>query len=211
MGYQNARSLVRLFCLSALLGGAAHAQLVVGTGVLQSSGLDSRWQVSTNAGSSWAAASIVVSPPGQWTAGAPGGIWIGATPSGSGGGGSYSIRQQFSLIVGQTLSFNLRCAWDNSAAQMWINGSQVGTNACGTNIWSYGPLQTLTQSNFSTGLNTLEFRWVGDNTTDGMAVEVTNLVTNTNPSVVPEPSTYLLMATGLAGLTLVARKRRATL
>jgi hypothetical protein len=195
--------------LGVLVAPSLHAQLIVSTGASQSGGLDTRWQASTT-GTTWNAASIVTSPPGQWTTGAPGGIWISTSPSGTGGGGTYRIRQQFTLFSGDLLSFNMRCAADNGPAQLFINNVQFSTTACPT-IWNWGPVIALTQANFATGLNTLEWRWTGDNTTDGMAVEISSLSYNggpPNPSVVPEPSTYALMGTGLLGVITLARRRQ---
>jgi PEP-CTERM motif len=194
---------------AAMLAATTQAQIVVGTGVLQTSGLDNRWQVSTNGGTSFSSAFVVTSPPGVWGSSAPGGIWVGATSSGSGGGGSYRIRQQFTLNSGDLLSFSLRCAYDNFNGQIWVNNVLFGTGVCGTSSFNWSSFQGFLQSDFVTGLNSIEMRWTGDDITDGAAVEIANLrYTPGNANVVPEPATYVMMVSGLAGLALIRRRRQ---
>jgi hypothetical protein len=189
----------------------AHAQLLVNTGADQAAGRDLRWEISTDAGASWADAFVVQTPPPQWTGGAPGGVWLGATASGSFGGGSYRLREQFVLGAGDALSFDLRCAFDNMVADLFINSVLVqfgGQSVCGPAFHVWGPMRSFSTASFVTGLNTIEFRWTGDNVTDGMAVQTANLqyTPDAPPTVVPEPSTWLLLATGLAGFA--GRRRR---
>ena len=187
----------------------AQAQLLTSTGQISSGGLDSRWQISTDGGGAWTAASLVPSPPSVWAT-VPSGSWIAATSSGSLGGGSYRARQQFTLNAGDVLSFSMQCAVDNSLIGLFVNGTLVSGPTCGA--FAFGAPMAFTMANFTTGLNTLEIRWTGDNTTDGVGVAISSLVYNPgappNPNVVPEPSTYALMATGLIGLVGIGRRRR---
>ncbi|MBC8089830.1 MAG: PEP-CTERM sorting domain-containing protein [Phycisphaerae bacterium] len=192
------------------LPSVAQAQLV-STGASQSGNRDLRWDVSTNAGASWTQAFVVTSVPGQWTAGAPGGTWVSATASGSGGGGSYAVRSLFTLASGDAFSFDFRCATDNAFAGMFINGTQFGSNHC-PSLWTWGSFVSVGSSNFLAGQNSVEFRWTGDNVTDGIAVDLNNQRFVPGPTgpgtVVPEPSAIVLLASGLLGLGVVARRRR---
>ena len=190
----------------------ASAQLVQSTGVNATAGRDNRWSVSTNAGETWFAAFLVDNRPGSWAPNVPGSYaWIAPTASGTGGGGSYRARTQFTLGAGDQLSVTLRCTADNTPLGVFINSVLVGTSAgCGPlNTYQLAPALTFTD--WITGLNTLEVRWTGDNITDGALVAIDRVAFTPRdivPGVVPEPSTYLLMATGLGALTLIARRRR---
>lgn len=202
-----------------LIGGVAalliplvgSAQIVRSSGVDATAGRDNRWSVSTNSGESWFAAFLVGNRPGAWAQNVEGVYgWISATESGTGGGGNYRARTQFTLGAGDQLSVTLRCTADNTPLGIFINAVLVGTSSgCGpSNTYQLAPALTFTQ--WITGLNTLEIRWTGDNTTDGALVAIDRVAFtpgNGPPGVVPEPSTYLLMVTGLGVLSLLARRR----
>jgi hypothetical protein len=218
-------SLVRSFLTAgalALVPSLASAQLVISTGTATTGTgnniRDTRWQVgiaTVASGSPLAFADgfFIVNRP--WTQPANA-AWIGAeggsgTQPGAIGDGAnrfnYAARTSFTLNAGDQLTLRMQCTFDNFWGGFFINGTQFGNRVCGNdgafalaNEFVVGP------SSFNAGLNTLEFRYSGDGVTDGIVVRVNSaLITN---SVIPEPSTYALMATGLAGLAGVARRRR---
>jgi hypothetical protein len=189
----------------------SHAQLIVGTGVSLVDGRDARWSIATLDGA-FSQGFVLPTRPG--TPNSAGNFqWIGPTPSGSIGGGgftTYAARTSFTLNAGDRLSVTMRCTADNTPLGIFINGLQAGSaSACGpANTYNLASPQTFTD--FIAGLNTIEVRYTGDGITDGVLVAIDRYVLNPdvqNPGVVPEPSTYLLMATGLAGLVLVSRRR----
>ena len=188
----------------------AHAQLLVGTGVSVAGGRDTRWSISNNS-SAFQQGFVLPSRPG--TPNLPGSYqWIGATASGTIDNEftTYIARITFQLNAGDQLSVTMRCTADNTPLGIWINGVQSGANtACGPlNTYLLAAPQTFT--NFIAGLNSIEVRWTGDGTTDGVLVSIDSFTLTgpgVLPGVVPEPSTYLLMVTGLGVLALVARRR----
>ena len=216
---QKARALL-FGAMLALTPAVTHAQLPVSTGAQRSGGLDSRWDVAYGlTGGSLSAFSnaFVITNP-VW--GTPtGASWIGAAASSSVPGGSgdgqrrftYVARTQFTLNAGDQLTYRFQCTFDNYWLGLFVNGAQVGTTACGgDNSFSFAPEFTVGPSSFAAGLNSVEFRWQGDGITDGIVIRSsasTTFVPGT-PGVVPEPSTYALMATGLAGLVGIARRRK---
>lgn len=208
--------LVRTLLLStavlALLPSTGNAQPLRSTGVDVTAGRDNRWSVSNDGGATFAAAFVVTNPPGAWTPNTGAYSWIGVSASGTGGSGSYRARTQFSVSAGDALSVTLRCTADNSPLGIFINGALAGgSGGCGGgNSFRLAPAMTFTD--WIMGLNTLEIRWTGDGTTDGALVSIDNVTLSPGvPGVVPEPSTYALLASGLGILALTARRRQRTI
>lgn len=216
----HVRSLI-LSAALALTPALLCAQLPVSTGAQQTAGRDTRWQVayglSSGSLSAFSDAFVITSPVWGLPSGAS---WIGAASSASVPGGNgdgqrrftYVARTQFTLNAGDQLTYTFQCTFDNYWLGLFVNGTQVGTTACGgDNTFSLASEFTVGPSSFIAGLNTVEFRWQGDGITDAIVIRSTAATVVPGnpgtPGVVPEPSTYALMATGLAGLFGIARRR----
>ncbi len=202
---------------------AVHAQLPVSTGI-QTVGSgndvrDTRWQIGYAAGAApttFVDAFRIANPPGAWEA-PVGFAWVGAegssgtVPGGQGDGArrfTYHLRTDFTLGAGELLTLRMQCSFDNFWLGLFVNDTQIGDRVCGSdNRFAFPSEFIVGPSNFVAGANRVEFRWQGDGVTDAIAVRVNGAVVTPDPNVVPEPSTYALLATGLAGLAVLQRRR----
>ena len=231
---RNLRNLIASALVVAIAPVSLAAQAFAGTGMASNvaGGLDSRWQVSCRAlnasqlgggpcgstiASAFTQASVITAMPGGWAAvplGANGLRYIGAMATGSVGNSNgenaayeYTFRTTFTGAAGAQLELNpLRI--DNYWVGYSLNGGAlqtggfVGPNplAANGNNWTT-PFSLIINTGLVAGLNTLDIKVTGNGQTDGILLDG-------RVSVVPEPSTYALMATGLLGLGGVVRRRR---
>jgi PEP-CTERM motif len=143
-------------------------------------------------------------PAGTW--------WInpyhaepGGQPNGNAAAGLYIYQTTFTLAPGWTnASLSGQWAVDNSAT-MLLNGNLVAT----TGIGPLTPFTATNQSWFQTGTNTLTFDVTNNGCQEGCGFNPTGLLVQISGTVspTPEPSSLLLMGSGLLGLAAVVRRK----
>jgi hypothetical protein len=176
------------------------------------------------------AAVVTVAPSGWATAGSmQGGSYISRVADASLRAGvgnelanfEYTYRTSFNITSGSPSDFliNLtRLRFDNYWGGYRLNGGALqlggltsamgGPTGIGTDNWSREFALSI-GSGFQAGVNTLELVFTGNGLNDGLFVQgQVSSLTGTVSTVTPEPSTYLLTASGLIGLALAARRRR---
>lgn len=129
------------------------------------------------------------------------------------GGGPTNVtrtfRTTFTITAGYdplTAILNGKWSTDNTGLDIFLNGFASGNTSLG--FGAYTPFSIT--SGFLAGLNTLDFRVRDEGTV--AAFSATDLIGSARlsgpPTVVPEPSTVALMMAGLAGLGVVAHRRK---
>ena len=208
-------SLTVVSVLAVATPGVSSAQNFYSTGAnVNGLSQDVNWMVAAqhvSFGGEYLPAYIYVSPPRP--------LWIANNTTGSNGGiGAYEFfifRQTFDLTgfnpATAVLQFKWGCDDDLSRGAVTWNpdfvlnsGSHQGAGTCGS--YDLGGLVTV-NSGFITGLNTLDFYVVGNGQTDGMILQSLGF-TAQGDGVVPEPATMTLLATGLASLAAMRRRKK---
>ena len=119
----------------------------------------------------------------------------------------------FMLMSGGTFNFNAITLAPISFPGMMMSVTFTGTRMMGASFTETVNLATgmsapMTYSSFQNFNNLTSLRLTPSG--PDFAVQFDNVAfSNATTAVIPEPSTYALMATGLAGLVTIARRRRA--
>ena len=149
---------------------------------------------------------IATVPNGAWTANTATADWI--SPGSSGGSnwpvGNYDYRTTFNLTGENPSTAQLSGSWtsDNDGC-IYLNGTNTGD--C-VGFASFGSLHSFSiTSGFVSGVNTLDFIIDNGGGPTGVIAEVSGTVSS--GSVVPEPSTFVLVGTSLLGLCGMLRNK----
>lgn len=159
----------------------------------------------------------VTSPAGPWVAGS----WISydnpnqAWPMNSGSGnlpGVYYYLTSFDLTGLDPATALIKGSWaGDNGSKLYLNDVSSLANLIGTSS-GYSALTNFTiNSGFASGLNTLVFAVTNDPYGAYPGINPTGLLVNINEATanpVPEPSTLLLLASGLIGVAFVRRSAK---
>jgi hypothetical protein len=145
---------------------------------------------------------------GAYAADGPSSRWISASASGGNGAGTYVFQTMFNLtgFNPSTATITVRCGTDNSLTGATLNGTAItGADCDGFNPF---PAATFTiSSGFAAGVNTLQFSVVDAGPPMAFRAEYTSDVQPISGGAIPEPATFGLLASGVAVLALLRRRR----
>jgi len=146
-------------------------------------------------------------PIGPWIGDDSLSAWIGPNSDSSLDGpvGNYDYQTTFDLTGFDPLTASITGLWamDNNSVDILINGLSISP-AAGSGFSSYSAFAI--NSNFVSGVNTLDFVISNAGGPTGLRVEMAGTADPTGAST-PEPATMGILGLGLVGLGLLRRRR----
>ena len=135
--------------------------------------------------------------------------WIATSPDGSlPGGQADGVFDRFTYMFETTFTgggitgATYQCTYDDAFLSILLNGVIVDGAGCD----AYNVANDYTLTGFNAGSNVLRFTSSGNGVTDGLMVHFTGVTREVTPT--PEPSSIVLLATGLVGILGAVRQKR---
>ena len=121
--------------------------------------------------------------------------------------GTYDYRTTFDLTGFNLASVSIKGGWstDNNGVSILLNGIDTGNPGTSFTQFATGLAPFTISSGFRTGINTLDF--IVDNGDCGGCQNPTALRVEMSGTATPEPSTLLMLGSGVLGLAGVIRRR----